>query len=159
VDAEWKIIFEKLELCVASGAQIVLSRLPIGDLGTQYFADRGIFCAGRVASDDLQRVAKATGARIQTTVNSLDKISLGSCATFEERQVGNERYNLFMGCPQSKTATLVLRGGSEQFIDEAERSLHDAVMIVRRAMKSPHVVPGGGAVDMEISKVRCAWAR
>jgi len=62
VDAEWKIIYGKLEQCVASGAQIVLSRLPIGDLATQYFADRGLFCAGRVATEDLERVSRATGA-------------------------------------------------------------------------------------------------
>ena len=62
VDAEWKIIYNKLELCVNSGAQIILSRLPIGDLATQYFADRGLFCAGRVATDDLERVCRATGA-------------------------------------------------------------------------------------------------
>ena len=62
VDAEWNIIYDKLAKCAASGAAIVLSRLAIGDLGTQYFADRGIFCAGRVPDDDLQRVAKATGA-------------------------------------------------------------------------------------------------
>jgi T-complex protein 1 subunit eta len=61
VDAEWNIIYNKLAKCSESGAQIVLSRLAIGDLGTQYFADRGIFCAGRVPEDDLQRVAKATG--------------------------------------------------------------------------------------------------
>lgn len=67
-------------------------------------------------------------------------------------QVGAERYNLFTGCPKAKTATMVLRGGSEQFIDEAERSLHDAIMIVRRAIKNASVVAGGGAIDMEISK-------
>lgn len=66
-------------------------------------------------------------------------------------QVGGERYNLFTGCPQARTATIVLRGGSEQFIDEAERSLHDAIMIVRRALKHAHVVAGGGAIDMEVS--------
>lgn len=66
--------------------------------------------------------------------------------------MGAERYNLFTGCPKAKTATMVLRGGSEQFIDEAERSLHDAIMIVRRAVKNASVVPGGGAIDMEISK-------
>jgi len=62
VDAEWSIIYSKLDKIVKSGAQIVLSRLAIGDLATQYFADRGIFCAGRVADDDLRRVCKATGA-------------------------------------------------------------------------------------------------
>ncbi len=67
-------------------------------------------------------------------------------------QVGAERFNLFKGCPKAKTATMVLRGGSEQFIDEAERSLHDAIMIVRRAIKNASVVAGGGAIDMEISR-------
>lgn len=61
VDAEWNIIYDKLDKCIASGAQIVLSRLAIGDLATQYFADRGVFCAGRVPEEDMQRVSKATG--------------------------------------------------------------------------------------------------
>ena len=66
--------------------------------------------------------------------------------------MGAERFNLFKGCPKARTATMVLRGGSEQFIDEAERSLHDAIMIVRRAIKNASVVAGGGAIDMEISR-------
>ena len=69
---------------------------------------------------------------------------------FIHAQVGAERYNLLMGCPQARTATIVLRGGSEQFIDEADRSLHDAIMIVRRALKHAEVVPGGGAIEMEV---------
>lgn len=159
VDAEWNIIYDKLEKCVASGAKVVLSRLAIGDLATQYFADRDIFCAGRVPEDDLRRVADATGGQVQTTVNGLNPGSLGTCVHFEERQVGAERFNLFTGCPEAHTATIVLRGGSEQFLDEADRSLHDAIMIVRRALKSPMVVPGGGAVDMEISKHLREYAR
>lgn len=108
----------------------------------------------QVEAGDMERVSKATGARVQTTVNNLDVSALGTCATFEEKQVGAERYNLFMGCPQARTATIVLRGGSEQFIDEADRSLHDAIMIVRRALKHAEVVPGGGAIEME---VRVGW--
>eukprot|EP01027_Heterolobosea_sp_BB2_P025272 GEZU01038781.1.p1 GENE.GEZU01038781.1~~GEZU01038781.1.p1 ORF type:complete len:572 (-),score=215.95 GEZU01038781.1:179-1894(-) len=152
VDAEWRIIYEKLEKIVASGAKIVLSKLAIGDLATQYFADRGIFCAGRIPEDDLRRVAKATGAQMQTTVNDLIPSVLGQCAHFEERQIGGERYNIFSGCPEAKTATIILRGGSEQFMDEAERSLHDSIMIVRRAVKHASVVAGGGAIEMELSK-------
>lgn len=71
MDAEWNIIYEKLDKCVKSGAKIVLSRLAIGDLATQYFADRDVFCAGRVMEEDLQRVAIATGASVQTTVNNV----------------------------------------------------------------------------------------
>ncbi|ELP92229.1 T-complex protein 1 subunit eta, putative [Entamoeba invadens IP1] len=152
VDAEWQILYTKLENIVKSGANIVLSKLPIGDLATQYFADRKIFCAGRVEEPDLKRVCLATGAKIQTTVSELDDTVLGTCGKFEEQQIGKERYNLFSGCTKAKSSTIILRGGGEHFIDEAERSLHDAIMIVRRAMKHKEMVCGGGAVEMEIAK-------
>lgn len=109
---------------------------------------------------------------------------LGTCEIFEEKQVGNERFNIFNGCPSGQTATIVLRGGADQvcqkmhhipqsthlcnyllfvlylifvnllqFIEEAERSLHDAIMIVRRALKNSNVVAGGGAIDVCISNL------
>ncbi|KAJ7964846.1 T-complex protein 1 subunit eta [Quillaja saponaria] len=159
VDAEWNIIYDKLDKCVQSGAKVVLSRLAIGDLATQYFADRDIFCAGRVTEEDLQRVAAATGGTVQTSVNNVIDGVLGTCELFEEKQVGNERFNIFSGCPSSLTATIVLRGGADQFIEEAERSLHDAIMIVRRALKNSTVVAGGGAIDMEISRYLRQHAR
>ena len=159
VDAEWDIIYDKLDKCIASGAKVVLSRLAIGDLATQYFADRGVFCAGRVEALDMERVAKACGGMVQTTVNNLIPEVLGSCGGFEEKQVGNERYNLFTGCEESSTCTIVLRGGAEQFIEESERSLHDAICIVRRAVKHAEVVPGGGAIDMALSAHLRAHAR
>ncbi|KAK7508684.1 hypothetical protein BaRGS_00000250 [Batillaria attramentaria] len=151
VDAEWKILYDKLDKIHQSGAKVVLSKLPIGDVATQYFADRDMFCAGRVPEEDLKRTMKACGGSIQTTAQSLTPDVLGTCETFEEVQVGSERYNLFKGCTQAKTCTIILRGGAEQFMEETERSLHDAIMIVRRAIKNDSVVAGGGAVEMEIS--------
>lgn len=151
VDAEWKIIYDKLDACVQSGAKVILSRLPIGDLATQYFADRDIFCAGRVNDEDLTRTARSTGARVQTSVQDLNAGVLGTCASFEERQVGDERYNVFQGCPSTSTATIVLRGGAEQFIEESHRSIHDAICITKRSIQSSRVVAGGGAVEMELS--------
>mmetsp|Transcript_27648 Transcript_27648/g.70046 ORF Transcript_27648/g.70046 Transcript_27648/m.70046 type:complete len:565 (+) Transcript_27648:49-1743(+) len=151
VDAEWDIIYEKLAKIVESGANIVLSRLAIGDLATQYFADRGLFCAGRVADDDLKRMAKAVGASVQTSCNDLNPGVLGHCAKFEEKQVGGERYNFFTGCTKAATATIILRGGAEQFLEEAHRSLHDAIMNTRRLIDNPSVIAGGGAIEMELS--------
>ena len=194
---------------VDSGANIVLSRLAIGDLATQYFADRGLFCAGRVADDDLKRMAKAVGASVQvrrpleckplarpssppttpedpsrplstpspprqtpprtphsppsplthpphpppsqTSCNDLNEKVLGNCAKFEEKQVGGERYNFFTGCTKAATATIILRGGAEQFLEEAHRSLHDAIMNTRRLIDNPSVIAGGGAIEMELS--------
>jgi len=152
VDAEWNILYDKLEKIEKSGAKVVLSKLPIGDVATQYFADRGMFCAGRVLEEDLNRTMKACGGSIQTTVNDLNDETLGFCEFFEEKQVGGERFNFFTGVPKTKTCTIILRGGAEQFMEETERSLHDAIMIVRRAIKNDAVVAGGGAIEMELSK-------
>lgn len=148
VDAEWEIIYRKLEAIEKTGAKVVLSKLPIGDLATQWFADRDIFCAGRVPTGDLQRVVQAVGGSIQSTCSDIKREHLGTCGTYEERQIGGERFNIFEGCSKAKTCTLLLRGGAEQFIEEVERSLHDAIMVVKRAVRNGEVVAGGGAVEV-----------
>jgi T-complex protein 1 subunit eta len=126
-----------------------------------------MFCAGRVQEDDLKRTQKACGGAIITTVENLpvgengDQLSqvFGTCEVLEEIQIGSERYNFFTGCPRAKTATMILRGGSEQFIDEVERSLHDAIMIVRRAVKNDSIVAGGGAIEMALSRTLRDYSR
>lgn len=89
---------------------------------------------------------------LQTTVQGLSNDVLGTCGKFEEVQLGNERYNMFTECAKTKTSTLVLRGGAAQYLEETQRSLNDAIMIVRRAVKSHAVVAGGGAIEMELSR-------
>lgn len=164
VDAEWNIIYDKLNACHDVGANVVLSKLPIGDLATQFFADRGMFCAGRVEDGDLKRVARATGAAVQTSVTDLNDDILGTCDSFEEKRVGDERFNIFSCAPTSdsgdkfNTSTIVLRGGSEQFIAESERSVHDALMVVSRAIQSQSVVAGGGAIEMVVAEKLKNWS-
>uniref|UniRef100_W5LE64 T-complex protein 1 subunit eta n=1 Tax=Astyanax mexicanus TaxID=7994 RepID=W5LE64_ASTMX len=102
---------------------------------------------------------EACGGSIQTSVGSLTDDVLGQCELFEEVQVGGERYNFFKGCPKAKTCTIILRGGAEQFMEETERSLHDAIMIVRRAIKNDSIVAGGGAIEMELSKYLRDYSR
>ena len=147
-----------MEALHKTGAKVILSKLPIGDLATQYFADRDMFCAGRVAADDLERVCQATGASTQSTCSGIGEAQLGTCARFEERQIGGERFNFLEGCPEARTCTLVLRGGAEQFIAEAERSLHDAIMIIKRSLTHRSIVAGGGACEMEVSAALHAYA-
>ncbi|CDF37510.1 unnamed protein product [Chondrus crispus] len=105
---------------------------------------------------DMNRVSRAVGGVVQTTMNSVAESDydtiLGTCDRFEEVQIGNERYNMFTGCAKAKTATIIVRGGSEQFMAETERSLHDSIMIARRTIKHATAVAGGGAVEMELSR-------
>lgn len=159
VDAEWEILYDKLRKIQESGATVVLSKLPIGDVATQWFADRDMFCAGRVAEDDMQRTLRACGGAVQTSINDMTPDTLGFCEEFIEKQIGAERYNFFTGCPAGKSCTIIMRGGAEQFIEETQRSLHDAIMIVRRAIKNDSIVAGGGAIEMELSKFLREHAR
>eukprot|EP00768_Dysnectes_brevis_P000378 gnl/Dysnectes_brevis/1084_a1212_3882.p1 GENE.gnl/Dysnectes_brevis/1084_a1212_3882~~gnl/Dysnectes_brevis/1084_a1212_3882.p1 ORF type:complete len:607 (+),score=233.40 gnl/Dysnectes_brevis/1084_a1212_3882:22-1821(+) len=161
VEAEFEIIYDKLRKIQATGANVVLSKLPIGDLATQFFADHGIFGAGRVPEPDMKRLSRACGMRIITAVTDIipeddaAQASIGTCGTFEERQIGADRYNVFTDFvgehKGARTATIILRGGADQFIRESERSLHDAIMVVRRAVLHPEVVAGGGAIEMMLS--------
>ncbi|XP_014482228.1 PREDICTED: T-complex protein 1 subunit eta [Dinoponera quadriceps] len=159
VDAEWQILYNKLDQIHKSGAKVVLSKLPIGDVATQYFADRDMFCAGRVPEEDLKRTMKACGGAILSTVHDIKESDLGQCETFEEKQIGGERFNIFCECSRAKTCTFILRGGAEQFLEETERSLHDAIMVVRRMVKNDAVVGGGGAIEMELSKTLRDYSR
>lgn len=152
VNAEWTILYQKLEKIHESGAKVVLSKLPIGDVATQWFADRDMFCAGRIPEEDLNRIMASCGGSILTTVSQINKSVLGSCEEFYEQQAGSDRYNYFMGGSKAHACTILLRGGAEQFIAETERSLHDAIMIVRRAKKNDTIVAGGGAIEMELSR-------
>ncbi|KAG7261208.1 hypothetical protein CRUP_006933 [Coryphaenoides rupestris] len=129
VDAEWNILYDKLEKICKSGAKVVLSKLPIGDVATQYFADRDLFCAGRVQEEDLKRTMMACGGSIQTSVGAMTDDVLG-------------------------------QGGAEQFMEETERSLHDAIMIVAAPSRcNDSVVAGGGAIEMELSKYLRDYSR
>ncbi|KAL5274564.1 cct7 family protein [Megaselia abdita] len=159
VDAEWQILYDKLKKIHESGANVVLSKLPIGDVATQYFADRDMFCAGRVPEEDFKRTMKACGGAVMTTAYDINDSVLGRCEKFEEIQIGGDRFNIFQGCPNGRTCTMILRGGSEQFLEETERSLHDAIMIVRRTIKNDSVVAGGGAIEMELSKMLRDYSR
>ncbi|TNJ27240.1 TCP-1 chaperonin subunit eta [Giardia muris] len=162
VDAEFQIIYAKLEKIVKDvGATVVLSNKSIGDLATQFFADHRVFCAGRVSDEDLSRIERCSGARLVSAVSDLTEASLGTrCGLFEEKQVGNERFNFFTSFSADvRTCTFILRGGADQFIDESERSLHDAICVVRRAIRHPTFVAGGGSLEMALSALLLKHAK
>lgn len=147
VDAEWKLIKDKLDQIVESGANVVLSSLSIGDYATQYFAKRGIFSAGRVK--DLESIVKAFKGKISP---STEFIQLGRCDLFEERQLGDTRYNYFEA-KNAKAHTLIIRGPGMEVLEEVERAVHDAVCVIRTAMKYKNIVCGGGSVEMQLSRI------
>jgi T-complex protein 1 subunit eta len=162
VNAEWQLIFDKLACIKDAGVNVVLSRLPIGDLATQYFADHGIYSAGRVEEGDVVRAMKITNARILTTVSGLtkDSTAIGTCSRFEESGIGGERWCIMEAAEKKDSGssylgacTVLLRGGASQFLQETERSLHDAIMIVKRTILGGcKIIGGAGSIEMELSR-------
>jgi len=143
---------EKLHNCAKSGATVILSCSCIGDLATQFFAEKKLFCAGRVQRHEMERISRDTGAAIQSNLFDIDTHLLGTCSVFEEKTFGLDRYLLFYTGKSSHCSTFIIRGVSAKSIEETKRSLEDAIAVSFRVQSEPNVLPGGGAIEMEICR-------
>ena len=150
VDAEWSIIYEKLDRITEIKTKAVFSIQAIGDLATQYFAERGVFCGGRLSNDEIVRISRGTGAQLISTIENINFNSTGKCGMLEEKQIGNERFIILLGC-SFLTITIILRGGSDKLLEETKRCLNDVIMVVKRVLKNQNIVGGAGAIEMKIS--------
>ncbi|RLF19828.1 MAG: thermosome subunit [Thermoprotei archaeon] len=134
------------------GANVVFCQKGIDDMAQHYLAKFGIMAVRRVKKSDMEKLARATGARIVTNIDDLTEKDLGYAELVEERKVAEERMVFVEGCKNPRAVTILIRGGLEKFVDEAERSLTDAVSVVADAIEDGKVVPGGGAIEAEIAK-------
>lgn len=148
---------DRIRLLLAAGANVVLTTRGIDDMALKYFVEAGAIACRRVTKEDLRRVAKATGASVVTTFGdmegneSFDASQLGSAAEVREERVCDDDMVLIKGAGSSRCATLLLRGANDYMLDEMDRSLHDALCVVKRVLESGSVVPGGGAVEAALS--------
>jgi len=154
---EMDITKNRIEMVLKAGANVILTTKGIDDAALKYFVDAGAIAVRRVKKDDLRRIAKATGATMCLTLanmegdESFDASMLGSADEVVEERVGDNELIFVKGCKTSKSCSLLLRGPSDQMLDESERSIHDALCIVKRVLESNEVVVGGGAVEAALS--------
>mmetsp|Transcript_25807 Transcript_25807/g.51754 ORF Transcript_25807/g.51754 Transcript_25807/m.51754 type:complete len:513 (-) Transcript_25807:174-1712(-) len=158
VDAEWSIIYEKLDQIVHSNTKVVFSKQSIGDLATQFFSERGIFSGGRIPFNDLLKISKATDAKIFSTLTNFSHTHLGKCGMVEEKQIGEHRYILFSGC-LTDAATIILRGNSQRLLEETKRCLNDGIMVVNKVLKNQKVVGGAGSIELKLASKLRHYAR
>jgi len=135
----------------ATGATVLFCQKGIDDLAQHYLAKAGILAIRRVKESDMTKLSKATGARIVTNLNDVEKSELGYAKLVEEQKLGGEAMIFVRGCKNPKAVTLLVRGGTEHIVDEAERSLSDAIKVVACALETLKVLPGGGASEMEVA--------
>ncbi|MEK6826207.1 MAG: thermosome subunit alpha [Nanoarchaeota archaeon] len=152
VEQEEKLLKDMADRVVNSGANVVICQKGIDDLVQHFLAKNKIYAARRVSKSDMERVARATGAKIVSKTSDLSKSDLGSAGLVEEKKVGDEDMTYITECPQAKAVTLLIRGGSEHVIDEVERALKDAIGDIIASLKDGKVVGGAGAPEIELSR-------
>src|SRR2546426_382598 len=152
LDEEEKMLKDMTDKISDSGANVLLCEKGIDDVAQHYLAKKGILAVRRVKQSDIEKLVKATGAKIVSNLDDLKAGDLGKAALVEERKIGDDKMTFVEGAKNPKAVTILVRGGSERLVDEAERSIHDALCVVRDVVRDPRIVGGGGAPEAEIAK-------
>jgi len=146
LDQEKQMLAELVEKIAEAGANVVFCQKGIDDVAQHFLAKHGILAVRRVRKSDMEKLAKATGAKIVVNVKEIAEKDLGYADLVEERRVGEDKMVFVEGCKDPRAVSILIRGGEKQVIDEAERNLHDALSVVRNVIEDARIVVGAGAV-------------
>jgi thermosome len=152
LDEEERMLREMVDQVAGSGANFVFCEKSIDDIALHFLSKKGIAAVKNVSSGDMEKLAKATGGKIMASVKELSSSSLGEAKLIEESKIGDDKLTYIREAKNPKAVTIVLRGGTEHVVDEGERSLHDALCVVRDAIEDGQIVAGGGAPEAETAK-------
>ncbi len=151
LDQEQEEIKKMVDKVKEVGANVVFCQKAIDDIAQHYMAKYGIYAVRRVKKSDMSKLAKATGAKIITNLDDLTPEDLGYAEIVEERKIGEDNMTFVRGCKNPKSVSILIRGGTEHVVDEAERALHDALKVVGVALEDGYAVAGGGATEIELA--------
>jgi len=158
IDEENKMLKAMVDKVVAAGASVLLCQKGIDDIAQHYLANAGILAVRRIKESDMYKLSKATGARIVNNLDELSAADLGYARLAEERKVETDKWVFVEECKNPKSVSILIRGGSQRVVDEAERSVHDAIMTVKDVVEYPYVLVGGGAPEAIASMKLRDWA-
>jgi archaeal chaperonin len=158
LDEENNMLKSMVDKILSAGANVVLCQKGIDDMAQHYLARAGTLAVRRIKESDMSKLAKATGATMITNVNEITSNDLGKAQLVEERHVETDKWVFIEGCKNPKAISILLRGGSQRVVDEAERSVHDALMTVKDVVEYPYIVPGGGAAEAIVSQQIREWS-
>ena len=149
---EEEILKKMVDKIAETGANVVICQKGIDDVAQHFLAKKGILAVRRVKKSDMEKLARATGGRIVSNIEDLQPSDLGEAELVEERKVGEDKMVFVEGGKNLKSVTILIRGGLERLVDEGERAMRDALSAVADAVRSGKIVPGGGAVEVEVAK-------
>ncbi|AFK50470.1 Thermosome subunit alpha [Thermogladius calderae 1633] len=151
IEEEARILRDMVEKIASTGANVVITQKGIDEVAQHFLAKKGILAVRRVKRSDLEKLERATGGKIVSSVRDLKPEDLGYAALVEERRVGNDKMVFVEGCKNPKAVTILVRGASDMVLDEIERSLKDALNVLRNVLRVPKIVPGGGATEIAVA--------
>ena len=152
LEEEEEILKKMVDKIAETGANVVICQKGIDEVAQHFLAKKGILAVRRVKRSDMEKLERATGARIISNLEDLTPQDLGEAELVEERKVGEDKMVFIEGCKNPKAVSIVIRGGLERLVDEAERSLRDSLAAVADALRDGKIVAGGGAVEIEVAK-------
>jgi thermosome len=159
MDEETSILRGMVEKIQSAGANVLVCQKGIDDLAQHFLAKAGVLAVRRVKESDMTKLAKATGARIVTNLDDLSGKDLGYAKLVEERKLEDDKWVFVEGARNPKAVSILVRGGTQRVVDEAERAIHDALMVTKDVVELPAVVGGGGAPEEEVSVQLRNWAQ
>ena len=140
------------------GAKVLICQKGIDDIAQHFLAKHGILAVRRVKESDMTKLAKATGGRVTTNLDDLTEKDLGFAELVHQKKVESDKWVFIEGCKNPQAITLLIRGGSQRVVDEADRSIHDALMVVKDVMETPSIVAGGGSPEAYLASILKEWA-
>jgi thermosome len=152
INEEERMLKTMVDKIQKSGANVVICQKGIDDLPQHYLAKAGIYAVRRAKKSDIEKIGKATGARIVTNIQDLSSKDLGKAGSVEERKIANDEMTYITGCKDAKAISILVRGSTEHVVDEIERNLNDALGVVGVALEDGKILIGGGAAPMELSR-------
>jgi thermosome len=158
LDEETRMLKAMADKVIAAGANVLICQKGIDDVAQHYLSRAGVLAIRRVKESDMVRLAKATGGRIVSGLDELSKKDIGRAGLVEERKIENDKWTFVEKCSNPKAVTILVRGGTERVVDEAERSMHDAIMVTKDVLENPAIVAGGGAVEAELYQRLTKWS-
>ena len=151
LDQEEEQLREMVDHLVDIGADVVFVGDGIDDMAQHYLAQEGILAVRRAKSDDLNRLARATGGRVVSNLEDIESDDLGFAGSVAQKDVGGDERIFVEDVEEAKSVTLILRGGTEHVVDEIERAIEDSLGVVRTTLLDGQVLPGGGAPEAELA--------
>ena len=158
LEEENKMLKSMVDKIISSGANVTICQKGIDDVAQHYLAKSNILAVRRVKESDMTKLARATGARIVNNLEDLSSKDLGSADLVEERKVETDKWVFIEGCKHPKAVTILIRGGSQRVVDEADRSIHDALMVTKDVMEKPFIVAGGGSPESFVAGKLRDWS-